>query len=53
MSISEKKAAVNTNRIVKTTNIDVFLNCDDMTAEELSAIEREELSDGKHLRSVG
>ncbi|TNV85373.1 hypothetical protein FGO68_gene4642 [Halteria grandinella] len=53
MSIAQKKAAVNTNRIVKTTNIDVFLNCDDMTAEELSAIEREELSDAKHLRSVG
>lgn len=41
MSLQGKKA-VNTNRIVKTSNIDVFLNCDDMTIEELTAIEKEE-----------
>jgi hypothetical protein len=37
------------HRIVKTTNIDVFLNCDDMTAEELKLIEDQERKESKEF----
>lgn len=40
----------NLNRIIKTTNIDIFLNCDDMTAEELNIIQLKEEKDTEDAR---
>lgn len=43
MQLEEAQKAVKMNRIVKTTNVDVFLGCDFMTAEELEEAHRMEV----------
>ena len=43
LQLAEAQKAVNMNRIVKTTNVDVFLGCDFMTAEELEEAHRMEV----------